>query len=99
MIYSQWRQDLNLGLCCSKGTQNIQHVLALREPWVHCRRLLTGKEETTAGERRVRWPGSLGKDAALRQVVGRVIRRQNISLSQPAIWFGVDTVLSENPLK
>lgn len=61
--------------------------------------LLTGKEETAAGERTVRWLGSLGKDAPLRQVVGRVTRRQNVSLSQPAIWFGVDTVLSENPLK
>lgn len=50
-------------------------------------------------ERTVRWPGPLGRDAALRQVVGRVIRRQNGSLSQPAIWFGVDTVSSENPLK
>lgn len=74
-------------------------MLALREPWVHCHRLLTGQEETAGEGRTVRWLGSLGKDAALRQVVGRVIRRQNVSLSQPAIWFGVDTVLSENPLK
>lgn len=89
---------MNLGLCCSKVTQKI-HVLALREPWMQCRQPLTGREETTAGERTVRWPGSLGKDAAPRQVVGRVIRRQNVSLSQPAIGFGVDAVLSENPLK
>lgn len=58
-----------------------------------------GKGETAAGERKARWPGCLGKDAALRQVVGRVIGRQNVSLFQPAFWFGVDTVLSENPLK
>lgn len=57
------------------------------------------QRRNSSRERTVRWPGSLGKDAPLRQVVGRAIRRQNVSLSQPAIWFGVDTVLSENPLK
>lgn len=66
---------------------------------MHCRRLLMGKGGTTAGKRKARWLGSLGKDATLRQVVGRVTGRQNVSLVQPAVWFGADTVLSENPLK
>lgn len=34
--------------------------------------------------------------SALRQVVGRVFGRQNVSLFQPVIWFRVDTALSEN---
>lgn len=37
--------------------------------------------------------------SVLRQVVGRVTGRQNVSPFQPAIWFGGDTAYSKNHLK
>lgn len=93
---------MDMGLYCSKvththntNTQCTHHILTLKGP-AGTARCQGAKEKQQQGRETA---GSQGGRtfrqrccslSAPRQVVGRLIGRQNISLFQPALWFGAD---------